>query len=73
MTTNKNGFEIRADILKLAQDHLQSEYAYASSQYENSITSPEWKGITVAKPVYPSTQRVLETAKEMYTFVNTQV
>ena len=71
--TNKNGFEIRADILKLAQDHLQSEYAYASSQYDQSITNPDWKGGTVAKPVYPSTSKVLETAKEMYTFVNTQV
>ena len=70
---NKNGFEIRADILKLAQDHLQTEFSYASSQYENSITSPEWKDIKVQKPTYPSTQQVLKTAKEMYTFVNTQV
>ena len=73
MTNNKNGFEIRADILKLALDHQQSEYAYASGQYDQSITSPEWKGGTVAKPTYPSTSKVLETAKEMYTFVNTQV
>ena len=71
--TNKNGFEIRADILKLAQDHLQTEYSYAHSQYEQSITQPEWKTIEVAKPVYPSTHKVLETATEMYTFVNTQV
>ncbi len=70
---NKNGFEIRADILKLAQDHLQTEFGYAHSQYEQSITVPEWKSIKVTKPTYPSTQRVLETAKEMYTFVNTQV
>jgi hypothetical protein len=70
---NKNGFEIRADILKLAQDHLQTEFSYAQSQYEQSITNPKWKGGTVAKPVYPNTHKVLGTAKEMYTFVNTQV
>ena len=71
--TNKNGFEIRADILKLAQDHLQTEFSYASSQYDQSITNPDWKGGSVTKPTYPSTSKVLETAKEMYTFVNTQV
>ena len=70
---NKNGFEIRADILKLAQDHLQSEFAYANSQYEQSIVEPKWKNIEVTKPIYPSTHKVLETAREMYTFVNTQV
>ena len=64
---NKNGFEIRADILKLAQDHLQSEFSYANSQYEQSIIAPEWKSIKVDKPTYPSTYKVLETAKEMYT------
>ena len=73
MTTNKNGFEIRADILKLAQDHLQTEFSYASNQYDQSITNPEWKGGVVTKPTYPSTSKVLETAREMYTFVNTQV
>jgi hypothetical protein len=73
MTTSKNGFEIRADILKLAQDHLQTEFSYASSQYDQSITNPDWKGGSVIKPTYPSTSKVLETAKEMYTFVNTQV
>ena len=70
---NKNGFEIRADILKLASDHLQTEFGYANGQYEQSITNPQWKSIKVTKPTYPSTHKVLETAKEMYTFVNTQV
>ncbi len=71
--TNKNGFEIRADILKLAQDHLHTGFFTANQQYENTISSPEWKNVQVAKPAFPSTQQVLETAKEMYTFVNTQV
>ena len=73
MTINKNGFEIRADILKLAQDHLHTGFFTANQQYENTISSPEWKNVQVAKPAFPSTQQVLETAKEMYTFVNTQV
>ena len=73
MTSNKNGFEIRADILKLAQDHLHTGFFTANQQYENTISSPEWKNVQVAKPAFPSTQQVLETAKEMYTFVNTQV
>ena len=71
--TNKNGFEIRADILKLAQDHLHTGFFTANAQYENSITSPEWKNVVVAKPAFPTSQNVIETAKEMYTFVNTQV
>ncbi len=73
MTANKNGFEIRADILKLAQDHLHTGFFTANQQYENTISSPEWKNVQVAKPAFPSTQQVLETAREMYTFVNTQV
>jgi len=73
MTTSKNGFEIRADILKLAQDHLQTEFSYAIGNFSESITNPDWKGGPVVKPAYPSTSKVLETAKEMYTFVNTQV
>ena len=73
MMTNKNGFEIRADILKLAQDHLQTEFSYAQNQYDQSITQPDWKGGTVAKPVYPCTNDVIECAKAMYNFVNTQV
>ena len=71
--TNKNGFEIRADILKLAQDHLQTEFSYGMSQYDQSMTNPDWKGGEIVKPTFPSTERVLETAKAMYTFVNTQV
>ena len=71
--TNKNGFEIRADILKLAQDHLQTEFSYGISQYDQSMTNPDWKGGEIVKPTFPSTSKVLETAKEMYTFVNTQV
>tara|TARA_B100001245_G_C22470624_1_gene240688 strand:- start:121 stop:342 length:222 start_codon:yes stop_codon:yes gene_type:complete len=73
MMTNKNGFEIRADILKLAQDHVHSDYHTANSHYEQSITSPEWKNVTVAKPTFPSTSDVIACAKEMYAFVNTQV
>ena len=73
MTTNKNGFEIRADILKLAQDHLHSDFHTANAQYETSITSPEWKNVTVANPSFPSTKDVIACAKEMYAFVNTQV
>ena len=73
MTSNKNGFEIRADILKLAQDHLQTEFSYGMSQYDQSMTNPDWKGGNIVKPVFPSTSKVLETAKEMYTFVNTQL
>ncbi|SVE19674.1 uncharacterized protein METZ01_LOCUS472528 [marine metagenome] len=70
--TTKNGFEIRADILKLSQDHLQQEFAYAHSQYVDSITHPEWKGGLIDKPTYPCTNDVIECAKTMYTFVNTQ-
>ena len=72
MTTNKNGFEIRADILKLAQEHLQQEFAYAHSQYVDSLANPEWKGGVINKPVYPDTVAVVNCAKSMYTFVNTQ-
>ena len=73
MTTSKNGFEIRADILKLAQDHLQTEFSYAQNQYDQSITNDGWKGGTVTKPIYPCTNDVIECAKAMYNFVNTQV
>jgi len=71
-STNKNGYEIRADILRQAQDHCYSEYANAYQVYEQSVCNPDYKGEKVSKPSSPNTQTIVSTAEQMYEFVNTQ-
>lgn len=70
---NKNGYEIRADILALAKDHVQSEYSYKFNGWEMSAKRDEKTGqivTTVGMPEVPGLDKVLEAAEKMYDFVN---
>ena len=70
---NKNGYEIRADILKFAQDLVSQEFSYKWQGWEISTTRDEKTGQVVSKvdmPQYPGVDKVLETAEKMYNFVN---
>lgn len=70
---NKNGYEIRTDILAMAKDLVQSEYSMKFQGWEMSATRDEKTGqivTTVGMPEFPGLEKVLEAAEKMYNFVN---
>jgi hypothetical protein len=70
---NKNGYEIRSDILAMAKDMVQAEYTYKWQGWEMSAKRDEKTGQivnTVNMPEFPGLDKVLETAEKMYSFVN---
>ena len=73
---NKNGYEIRADILALAKDAVQGEYSAKFAGWEVSAQRDEKTGqlvTTVGMPEVPGVDKILEAAEKMYAFVNSGV
>ena len=73
---NKNGYEIRTDILEMAKDFVQAEYNAKFNGWEWSQVQDEETGELVTKismPEFPGLDKVLETAEKMYAFVNAGV
>jgi hypothetical protein len=73
---NKNGYEIRSDILAMAKDLVAQEYTYKWQGWEMSAKRDEKNGqivTTVGMPEFPGLDKVLETAEKMYSFVNSGV
>jgi len=69
---NKNGYEIRSDILKMAKDLMAEEYHSKFHGWELSVQRDD-KGVvttTVGMPNFPGLEQVLQTAEKMYAFVN---
>jgi len=70
---NKNGYEIRSDILAMAKDMVQTEYSMKFHGWEMSAKRDEKTGQIINKvemPEFPGLDKVLETAEKMYSFVN---
>ncbi len=70
---NKNGYEIRTEILEMAKDIVAQEYTYKWQGWEMSAKRDEKSGqivTTVGMPEFPGLDKVLETAEKMYAFVN---
>jgi len=70
---NKNGYEIRADILQLAKEYVGQDFHYKYVGWETSIVKDPKTGEIVTKvamPEFPGLEKVLETAEKMYAFVN---
>lgn len=70
---NKNGYEIRTEILEMAKDIVQAEYQMKFHGWEMSATRDEKTGqliTTVDMPQFPGLDKILETAEKMYGFVN---
>jgi hypothetical protein len=68
--SNKNPFEIRAEMLKLAKDYMDQQYHinmdFWRQQFEaNKASTEEWQ-----KACQPYTIDLMEKAKEMYSFVS---
>jgi hypothetical protein len=69
---NKNGYEIRTEVLDMAKDLVTQEYSYKWNGWEQSLEKDK-DGRVVAKttmPQWPGLDKVLETAEKMYSFVN---
>jgi hypothetical protein len=69
---NKNGYEIRSDILGLAEKLVIEEYKAKLFGWEVSQSKDEEGKIVtkVSAPEFPGLEKVLETARKMYDFVN---
>lgn len=68
---NKNGYEIRTEILKEAQALVNQDFHYKYMGWEATVEKDE-KGKIITKvdmPEFPGLDKVLETAEKMYQFV----
>ena len=73
---NKNGYEIRTDILDMAKGLVSEEFHAKFNGWEMTATRDEKTGQIISKvdmPEYPGLDKVLETAEKMYSFVNSGV
>ncbi len=71
---NKNGYEIRTEILAMAKDMVQQDFQVKFAGWEMTAERDEKTGQIVSKvnmPEFPGLDKVLETAEKMYAFVNT--
>ena len=70
---NKNGYEIRSDILKEAKDLVAQDFHYKWQGWEMTTARDEKTGQIVTKvdmPDFPGLDKVIEAAEKMYEFVN---
>ena len=72
---NKNGYEIRTDILAMAKDIVANEYTWKYNGWELTAERNDKGQIvsTVKMPESPGLDKVLETAEKMYAFVNSGI
>jgi len=73
---NKNGYEIRTDILAMAKELTMNDFQVKFQGWEMTATRDEKTGQIVSKvdmPEFPGLDKVLETAEKMYAFVNSGV
>ena len=73
---NKNGYEIRTEILEMAKDLVGQEFNYKWQGWEVSVKRDDKTGQVLSKvdmPEFPGLDKVLETAEKMYAFVNNGV
>ncbi len=70
---NKNGYEIRTEILEMAKDLVAQDFHVKFQGWEMTAQRDEKTGQIITKvgmPEFPGLEKVLETAEKMYSFVN---
>lgn len=68
---NKNGYEIRAQMLEMAQQQLWQDYHAKFGAFSTSISKDGKEVVTkVEMPTVPGVEQVLEAAEKFYAFVN---
>ena len=79
-TTNKNGFEIRLEVLKMAKEMMDQQYQEASNAYWSTCSNlaESWNKSAAElieqtqsmKPVMYTPQDIMTKAQELYGFVS---
>jgi hypothetical protein len=70
---NKNGYEIRTQVLDLAKQWNEFEYSQKFLGFETTTKRDQNSGefvTTVGMPEVPGVDQVLETAEKFYNFIN---
>lgn len=69
--TNKNPFEIRAEMLQLAKDYMDQQY-HMNIQFAEKMVEQNKKTAEELKDMYKmySMEELMAKAKEMYDFVS---
>lgn len=68
---NKNGYEIRAQMLEMAQNQLWQDYQANWGAFYTSISKEGQEVIAkVEMPVVPGVDQILAAAEKFYEFVN---
>lgn len=70
---NKNGYEIRTDILAMAKDLTMQDFQVKFNGWEMTAERDGKTGQIVNRvnmPEFPGLDKILETAEKMYAFVN---
>jgi hypothetical protein len=70
---NKNGYEIRTDILAMAKEVVMQDYQVKFAGWQMSAAKDEKTGQIVTQvgmPEFPGMDKILEAAEKFYGFVN---
>ena len=69
--SNKNPFELRAEMLQLAKDYMDQQY-HMNVQFAENMVEQGKKTMEEVKDTYKmySMDDLMEKAKEMYSFVS---
>ena len=70
---NKNGYEIRTDILEMAKSLVTEDFQVKFAGWQMTAQKDEKTGQIVTQvgmPEFPGLDKVLEAAEKMYAFVN---
>ena len=71
VTINKNGYEIRTELLGMAQHYVENDYHAKWGQFETSIQKEGDELVTkVEMPTVPGVEQIMDTAQKFYDFVN---
>jgi hypothetical protein len=71
VTFNKNGYEIRAQVLEMAQQQLWQDYHAKFGAFSTSISKDGDQVVTkVEMPTAPGVDQVIAAAEKFYAFVN---
>ena len=75
MVSNKNAYEIRTEILSMAQGFVMSKFEDARNKWENSTDRHPETGVILyvgEAPKYPTSDDILAEAEKLYSFVDTK-
>jgi len=73
MVANKNAYEIRTEILSMAQGFVLQRFDDARNKWESSVDRHPDTGViltTEHAPKFPSSDDILREANKLYSFVD---